>query len=166
MVSEICWDQIGDPSVCAKGGKNIKSWMWNFQYAHDAIISYKLVLPFEMYQEGFQDIVSIDFSRNAISEMNKKSGDKPGMLFMEMDVMEMSFPSGTFDVVIDKATLDSMLCGEGAIKTIQTMLQQIYRVLKPNGTFMMLSYAKSQLRLNFLKKKDFIWDISVETCRK
>jgi ubiquinone/menaquinone biosynthesis C-methylase UbiE len=118
-----------------------------------------------MYADGFQDIVNIDFSRNAISEMNKKGGDKPGLLFMEMDLQDMTIPSGTFDIAVDKATVDSILCADGGARQIHALLKQIYRVLKPKGTFMMLSYAKSQLRLNFLKHKDFLWDISVETCR-
>lgn len=123
-------------------------------------------LPFEMYSEGYHNIVNIDFSKNAIAEMEKKAIDTHGLQFLEMDILNMTFPRNTFDVVIDKATLDSVLCAEESSRLIQTMLKQIHRVLKPYGMFMMLSYAKSQLRLNYLKKKDYSWDITVEMCRK
>ncbi|KAL0479832.1 hypothetical protein AKO1_007459 [Acrasis kona] len=120
----------------------------------------------DLYSDGFSDIVSVDFSKTAISEMNKLGGDKPGLAFIEMDLLEMNFPKNTFDCIIDKATMDIILCGDEPIKTIQNAFKNIYRVLRPSGVFMMLSYAKSQLRLPFLKNKQYPWDISVETCGK
>ena len=45
------------------------------------------------------------------------------MEFIEMDAIEMDFPAETFDIIIDKGTLDSILCSEGssqnAIKCIR-----------------------------------------------
>jgi hypothetical protein len=42
----------------------------------------------------------------------------------------MSYDSSSFDVVMDKACLDCLFCGEFAIKNVNTALGEIYRVLK------------------------------------
>ena len=36
------------------------------------------------------------------------------MKFVEMNVCDMNFDSGSFDLVIDKGTIDSVLCSEGS----------------------------------------------------
>lgn len=42
--------------------------------------------------------------------MRSKHSDKPGMQFQELDVTDMSkYDDDSFDVVLDKATLDTLL---------------------------------------------------------
>ena len=37
----------------------------------------------------------------------------------------MEFQDGIFNVVVDKATIDSVLCGEGSTHNAQKMLQEV-----------------------------------------
>lgn len=47
-----------------------------------------------------------------------------------MDVRAMdNFESGGFDLVLDKGTLDSILCGDSSTSNAQKTLSEIYRVL-------------------------------------
>lgn len=41
-------------------------------------------------------------------------GDRKGIEFIKMDCTDISLQASVFDVILDKATLDSILCGEGA----------------------------------------------------
>jgi hypothetical protein len=57
---------------------------------------------------GYKNQVSIDFSPVVIEHMKIKH---PDLNWKVMDVRSMEFSDATFDVAIDKATLDAMLYG-------------------------------------------------------
>lgn len=64
----------------------------------------------EMFDEGFQNITNIDISSTVVKAMNEKYKDKPTTFkYLQMDARAMDFPDNSFDVIIDKATLDSVL---------------------------------------------------------
>ncbi len=46
----------------------------------------------------------------------------------------MDLQKGHFQVVIDKGTLDSILCGEASTLHVQKALSEISRVMDPKGT--------------------------------
>lgn len=76
-----------------------------------------------MYEEGFQSISNIDFSETLIKAMSEKYKEKcPGLKYTQMDVRAMEFAAASFDVVIDKGTLDSVLCGEGSATNSSKMI--------------------------------------------
>lgn len=109
-----------------------------------------------MYEDGYTTIHNIDFSKKAISIVEKRAGDKPGLtclsseyyfseliiiaflifinIFYDLllfiveaaDVLSLvDKEESVYDVVIDKGTLDSILCGDGSFTNVQTMLQGI-----------------------------------------
>jgi hypothetical protein len=80
----------------------------------------------EMYDvDGFRDVHSVDISANIIKYMYEKNIEKrPELTWHAMDVRDLQYPDETFDAVIDKATIDSLLCGEGAYKNAAMMLKE------------------------------------------
>lgn len=74
-----------------------------------------------MYKDGYQEIVNIDFSSQVIQTMSERCKDLTKMqcssspassshhLGIEMDATQMTFPDATFDISIDKGTLDAVL---------------------------------------------------------
>ena len=69
----------------------------------------------EMYDDGYERVISIDFSENAVKIMSDKCRHKRDEFkYVKMDVKAMEFEEGTkFDLCIDKGTIDCILCGEG-----------------------------------------------------
>lgn len=78
----------------------------------------------EMFEEGYQYIHNIDVSSVVIKSMNEKYRDKgPNFkctspfktelliicVVLQMDARSMEYEDSTFDIVIDKGTLDSLL---------------------------------------------------------
>ena len=66
--------------------------------------------------------------------MSEKHSDKKGMNFLVADVTDLGseeFPDASYDVVIDKATLDAIMCGEGSTDHVVQALSEVQRVLKP-----------------------------------
>eukprot|EP00966_Prymnesium_polylepis_P142229 3284359-Prymnesium_polylepis.1 len=74
-----------------------------------------------------------------------------------MDVRSMDFEDGSFNAVIDKATLDSILCGEGGAESGARLLSEVARVLKPGGVFVLLSNAPPKQRMPMLEKPQYSW---------
>lgn len=123
----------------------------------------------EMYKRGFTQIVNIDISQTVIKQMSeKRKEDCPQMkciivmkfkyLDQVMDVKKMEFPNESFNAVIDKGTLDTILvfflndilnkkqCGEKSAENAPVMLNEIYRVLTNTGTYICISYGAPQVR--------------------
>ncbi|EGN96704.1 hypothetical protein SERLA73DRAFT_75577 [Serpula lacrymans var. lacrymans S7.3] len=67
----------------------------------------------DMWQDGYKNIVNIDYSSVVIQQMKQKYGSiRPGMEWHEMDVRALSFGNASFDVAIDKGTMDAMMASE------------------------------------------------------
>lgn len=53
-----------------------------------------------------------------------------------MDATNMEhIPEDCFDIIIDKALLDTLLCHENNLHKVEDYLFEIFRVLKSTGTF-------------------------------
>ena len=73
--------------------------------------------------------------------MKKEHLDCPGMLWQTMDVLELGFQNKSFDVVIDKCTLDSILKTKTPNYQVSVALKEIQRVLVEGGIYLCISYA-------------------------
>lgn len=75
------------------------------------------------------------------------SRDRPALGWLLMNVCALDFPDESFNAVVDKGTLDSVLCGEGSTANVAKMCMEISRVLKPNGVYFICSYGVPDNRL-------------------
>lgn len=80
-----------------------------------------------------------------------------------MDVRSLTYPSSSFDCVIDKGTLDAILCGENSSKHANSMLAECQRVLRPGGCLLVITYGQPSSRLTYLEQKSYQWDVTYET---
>jgi EEF1A lysine methyltransferase 4 len=78
----------------------------------------------------------------------------------------MDFPDGVFGVVLDKATLDSVLCAEGSLTLASKCLSEISRVLSPEGTFVCVSHGQPANRMEILERPEYGWTVTVATVPK
>jgi ubiquinone/menaquinone biosynthesis C-methylase UbiE len=120
----------------------------------------------DMYDDGYTTIANIDISRVCIDQMIEKYRDKPTLTWQQMNVCALEFPDESFDVVLDKGTADSILCGEGSTANAAKMCQEVSRVLKPSGTFVVVSYGVPDNRLSYLENEDYGWSVTVHTVAK
>lgn len=76
-----------------------------------------------------------------------------GLEYMQADARSMpEVPVASFDAVIDKGTLDANMCGEAheGITASQSIMLECYRVLKPGGRFIEITYGAPVDRLPVL----------------
>jgi ubiquinone/menaquinone biosynthesis C-methylase UbiE len=63
------------------------------------------------------------------------------MLYQVMDVMSMTYADKSFEFVLDKSTIDALLCSDSPIVSVARMTREIYRVLKDDGVYLIVSYG-------------------------
>ena len=63
----------------------------------------------DMYDAGYEDIHNIDISTVVIDQMKDRNKDRSKMKWDVMDVTDLQYESESFDVAIDKSTIDALL---------------------------------------------------------
>lgn len=103
-----------------------------------------------------KELIEIDFSQTAIDyQTGVHDGNVPGIKFMKMDFRSLDFPPESFDLVVDKAAIDSIMStvendelispnpgGNTMQSDMKKIEDEIWRVLKPNGLLFMASVLK------------------------
>lgn len=73
------------------------------------------------------------------------------MHFDVMDVRAMEYKDEEFDLIIDKSTIDSLMCSENPLLNVAKMVEEGYRVLSAGGYYFAVSYSGSRLE-HFLRE--------------
>ncbi|KAL8051466.1 hypothetical protein ABFX02_06G150100 [Erythranthe guttata] len=118
-----------------------------------------------LYDEGFRNIINVDFSKVVIQAMMKRNIKvRPEMKWRVMDITNIQFPSGTFDVIVDKGGLDILMDSElGPRSGLRSYISEVKRLLKAGGRYICLTLAEPLvLGLLFLKFR-FGWKINLYT---
>lgn len=66
----------------------------------------------QLYDQGYTNITNIDISPVVIDQMSQQMQAKnKSMKWLVMDATNTDFKDEEFDVVMDKGTLDALICG-------------------------------------------------------
>eukprot|EP01057_Protomagalhaensia_wolfi_P001594 Protomagalhaensia_wolfi_Nauph_80__1593@NODE_1984_length_1256_cov_12_742810_g1552_i0_p1_GENE_NODE_1984_length_1256_cov_12_742810_g1552_i0NODE_1984_length_1256_cov_12_742810_g1552_i0_p1_ORF_typecomplete_len203_score7_95Methyltransf_31/PF13847_6/5_9e19Methyltransf_11/PF08241_12/1_6e18Methyltransf_23/PF13489_6/6_9e17Methyltransf_25/PF13649_6/3_4e13Methyltransf_12/PF08242_12/9_5e12TPMT/PF05724_11/9_8e12Ubie_methyltran/PF01209_18/1_6e11NodS/PF05401_11/2_3e09CMAS/PF02353_20/1_3e08MetW/PF07021_12/1e07Te len=118
----------------------------------------------DMAHDGFKDITSIDFS--AVAVQAQQTRHKKGNYQLADIRSAPDFHTASFDAIIDKGTLDSLMCSDGAASDVNQMLSECHRLLKPEGVLFCVSHGKPTNRLGFFHQPDFQWQVTVKTIQR
>lgn len=122
-------------------------------------------MPMDLLALGWQKQTAVDFSAVIIANMRK---EEPRLDWREMDIRSMTFNADSFDVCIDKATLDAMLYGslwdpEPEVKVnVKAYVDEVLRVLKPGGLWLYITWRQPHFIRPLLQRGNS-WTIDVET---
>ena len=124
-------------------------------------------LSADLSEEGYEDITNIDFSTKVIAIMEEKCKAKfPKMSFKVMDALDMKeIQTGSFNNVIDKVTLDSILCGDNSVPNAQKMISEVFRILAPGGHYICITYGDPEHRKKYLETQQW-GNLSVDKVAK
>ena len=116
---------------------------------------------------GYHTIDNVDVSETCVRAMEEAHKDLRGVNWRVMDVLDMKdIPDGTYDAVIDKAMLDSVLCGEGSSANAAKFLAGVSRTLKSVGVYFCVSYGIPDNRMTYLDNEAYGWTVKVHTVAK
>jgi len=112
----------------------------------------------DLYIDEIRNVTNIDFSENAIKIMEDRYKEqKVEMKYKKMNATNMEeFTNGSFNVVLDKALLDSVLCGENALPIVDKMINEIYRVMVNGGYYIVISNGNEETRKNLFNPE--MWE--------
>ena len=102
----------------------------------------------DLFYEGIKNVINIDFSESAIRLLEDHFQEQQiETKCIIMDVLDMKeFNDGEFNLVFDKALLDSILCGENGLDKVKIMMKEIYRVLCEEGYYIIVSNSDESTR--------------------
>lgn len=116
----------------------------------------------DMAKDGYKDIVNIDISSVVIEQMREKHKEIPQLTYMQMDVRDMAFfGNESFDCVLDKGTLDAMMCADDAPDGASKMLAEVARLLRPHGIYLLITYGAPKERLQLVRQAGCSWSIAL-----
>lgn len=115
----------------------------------------------DMYDDGYKSIVNTDYSGVLIENMQQRHEyTRPEMQWLEMDIRDLKFEQDTFDVAIDKGTMDAMMTAKGdvwdppedVVENCNREVDEVLRVLKPGGIFIYLTFGQPHFRRRYLTR--------------
>ena len=112
----------------------------------------------EMYEDGYHKLVNVDFSPVVIEQMQRRYESLSEMTWHVMDIKKLDFKDAEFDFVLDKGTLDALVCGEDAEEAMFTACCEYMRVLKPGGIAYVISLGQADTRREYFElERDHPW---------
>ena len=119
-----------------------------------------------MFHEVYTHNYNIDICQNVIDFMKSRNKDRKGLHFDVMDASDMAYKDESFDLIIDKSTIDALLCGDHCFMLVAKMLKEISRVLKVGGYYIIISYGNPETRMVHLERDHLAFEIQIYTIKR
>jgi SAM-dependent methyltransferase len=113
----------------------------------------------EMHQAGYPQVVNIDYAEAAVRQLRARAVGKRGLFYLVMDARALAFADGTFDLVVEKGTLDAIACLDEE-DAVERAVGQAWRVLRPGGLLVSLSMRVPRSRLSRLAPPGTDWRVA------
>jgi len=117
--------------------------------------------PFQldMYDAGYENLVCGDNSPVVIDQM--KAACEASNRQIQWDLIDatcMPYESSSFEGVLDKALIDCLHCCKDSTQILRRYLDEVFRVLKPGGILVVVSFHSELSMKTVLRGRD--WQIS------
>uniref|UniRef100_A0A453B4B8 Methyltransferase domain-containing protein n=1 Tax=Aegilops tauschii subsp. strangulata TaxID=200361 RepID=A0A453B4B8_AEGTS len=118
-------------------------------------------------------VTCIDLSPVAVQRMRDRLAEQgtSGVDVVVADMLDLPFESESFDLVIEKGTMDVLFVDSGdpwnpnptTVDNVTKMLEGIHKVLKPGGKFVSITFGQPHFRRRFFEAPEFTWSVEWNT---
>eukprot|EP00668_Euglena_longa_P014465 GGOE01018455.1.p1 GENE.GGOE01018455.1~~GGOE01018455.1.p1 ORF type:complete len:207 (+),score=18.33 GGOE01018455.1:66-686(+) len=103
-------------------------------------------LPRAMSNEGWKKVVNVDNCPTVILTMQADpENSHPALEWKVMDVMQLEFSDNSFGAVLDKGTVDALMCSTPDLREAEArlhcMVREVHRVLAEGGVWLSFSHG-------------------------
>ena len=152
----------------AKDGSDVFDWLQDYEHIKEQINGCctskaglvvnvgcgRSSLLADMRKDGFTNLMGVDWCEQLVAQQNAAHAEIPHKASAATDFASAEgIGEGSVDYIIDKALLDSILCGANSTQNAFMYLKECHKALKPGGKLMIISYGKPQDRLMIDKYK-------------
>ncbi|KAL6746413.1 hypothetical protein V8C86DRAFT_2944014 [Haematococcus lacustris] len=109
---------------------------------------------------AYQSIVSVDFALASVTQQQEACQGMPQLQFKHADARCLppeQFPDASFGGVLDKGTLDALMCGDTHDADTRLLLHEAVRVLRPAAWYLQITHAAPASRLRYLQQPELGW---------
>ncbi|XP_074562872.1 uncharacterized protein LOC141819475 isoform X2 [Curcuma longa] len=127
----------------------------------------------ELCKDGVADMTCVDISPVAVERMRSRFRDKglEGIKVVQADMLDLPFGSESFDIVIEKGTMDVLFVNSGdpwnphpeTLNKVMKMLEGVHSILNPEGIFISISFGQPHFRRPLFERVDFTWSVEWKT---
>ncbi|CAJ0593974.1 unnamed protein product [Cylicocyclus nassatus] len=124
------------------------------------------LMSMQLFDLGYRSITNVDYSEVLIGTKQRLY---PEMKWICDDIRSLdSIHSNSFDVVLEKATLEALLVTEkspwspsdAALETLESVMKSVVRVLTDDGIFISISFTQPHFRVPALLRIP-CWSVEV-----
>jgi len=123
----------------------------------------------DLADDGYHNVVSLDYSRVCIESMRRlHASSHPDLVWVEGDVRDLPFSDASFDLAIDKGTLDALIAlgpgdnvwapPEHVVESVRREIDEVTRVLSQDGVFLHLTFGQPHFRKHHIARPG--WDLT------
>ena len=110
---------------------------------------------------GYKNSIHVDYSEVVIGQQHDRF---PHIDWRIADCLNMpEFEDSSFDYVLDKSLIDTMMCYDDGSATTQKLFKEMHRVLKPGGRLIQISLHKEHEVIPFRDSPSC--DFAATTCK-
>ncbi|GAA5827570.1 hypothetical protein JCM5353_001620 [Sporobolomyces roseus] len=121
----------------------------------------------DLYDDGYKRVDNIDYSDVVIEKMKRVNEERTEMTWVVGDIRDLPFENESVDVCIDKGTMDALLTGvkdvwnpePEAVADVTAEVDEVLRVLKPDGVLLYLTFGQPHFRRQHLTRPGWKLDI-------
>jgi ubiquinone/menaquinone biosynthesis C-methylase UbiE len=103
----------------------------------------------DLAKEGFNSVISIDFSSIVIEHMQLQYRSDSRMQWFHSSCTSLSLGNNSIDFVIDKGTFDCLCASPSAERDISLYLGELSRILSVRGRAAIISFGPPAIRNRF-----------------
>lgn len=126
----------------------------------------------DMVADGYEKLVGADISRVVVGQMKVRCADLPQVSFELHDLTDTMILDDIYDGVVDKGLFDSIICSDAGEVHVMQYINELERITKDNGVFIIISHGNPDERLKFLEQYDIAdsaytpWYVDVQAVLK